>query len=404
MTYDPNEDLRERIAMLDAQNVATVLSRKHGLPGVSKVALGLEPIGSGLDGLSTRFDREYWFAKPPPGTPWPSRYMHHTFETCWLSRHDAKIGDVLHTQIACMPHHAQMLMIWQTCGTAWWIENNGITVFPEDHLVEACSKTDVLDCVTGSDLHPAYPFMLFGVSDKCRIENDTGSDWINYIGVSFLDNGEEEQVKVGTGTLTVRMPRDCPRYIIINAFWKSGFVSSFSIPLREHVSLGKLIDEFSNDFIDDEFRESTLTKDQLDAEHAETSRVGKTVASMVFNLCLLMQSYPEYVTRQSEKHDRRLRLRTKPPPATYRINDRTAPVKPPPVYEGPQSQKSDDESDQQRTVSPHWRRGHWKRQPHSAEWEVANPGVTVVLFPDGRHAHMTWIRPVFVSGRRGATT
>lgn len=398
-TEETIEELQERLKLLGHGNVAATLRKRHGLPGMSTIAMGLDPIGTAMDSLPTRFPLAYWFAKPPEGTPWPSKYLHHTFETCWLSRHEAHIGDAMHFQVASMPKHARMLMIWQVCGIGWWIDNNGITVFPEDHLVEACAKTDVLECVTGGDVHPAYPYMMFGLSDKSCVRNATGKDWINYVNVNFIDNGKEEAVKVGSGVLNVRMPEDCARYVIINAFWKSGFVSSFAIPLRENVNLKTTIDEFSKDFIDDEFREHTLSKEQLDDEHAETAMVGKTIASMVFNLCLLMQSYPEYVTRQPEKHDRQLRLRKAPSPAAYRVNDRTAPVKPPPVLEHAPTNDAPTTAEKQ-TVSAHWRRGHWRRQPHTAEWEVGNPMVKVVLFPDGRRAHMVWIRPIFVSGNR----
>lgn len=398
--YDADQDVKERIDLLGRDAVVQALSRRRGLPGVNPLSLGIVPIDTHLADIKPRFDKSYWFAKPPEGTPWPTLFTHHTFETCWLSRHDKAIGDPLHLQVACMPRQAQMLMIWQICGIGWWIENNGVTVFPEDRLVEACANTDVLDCVDGSDVRPAYPYLMFGLSDKRRIENDDGTDWINYVLVNFIENGKEENVKVGSGTLMVKMPQDCERYVILSAFWKSGFVSSFAIPLRNHETLRDTIARFSTDYIDDEFRGDNLSKEQLDQEHAETSRVGRTIASMVFNLCLLMQSYPEYVKRRSEKNDRQMRFRTKPPPATYGVNDRTAPLKPPPVVEGRQPH-DDDTSDDQRTVKPHWRRGHWKRQTHSSEWEVANPQVKVVLFADGRHAHMVWIRPVFVRGRRG---
>lgn len=401
MTNEENfRELQDRLEVLGHGNVASALSRRHGLPGLNALSLGLAPLDTRVSALPTRFPLAYWFAKPPAGTPWPTVFMHHTFETCWLSRHDERIGGAMYGQLSMLPRQAQMLMLWQTCGISWWINNNGITVFPEDHLVEACSKTDVLDCVSGSDVHPAYPYLMFGLSDKSRITNANGKDWINYVNANFIDNGKEEIVQFGKGnTLGVRMPGDCPRYIIINAFWKSGFVSSFAIPLREHVSLKDTIAEFSNDFIDDEFRQHTMSKDQLDAEHEETATVGKAITAMVFNLCLLMQSYPDYVARQPQSGDRQLRMRTMPPPATYRVNDRTAPLKPPPVAESVKP-KDEEGVEQKQTVAPHWRRGHWRRQPHTAEWEVGNPQVKVVLFTDGRRAHMVWIRPIFVSGNR----
>lgn len=399
-------DIQERIELLGPKRVAATLRMRHGMPGLSGImatAVLTNTRPSDLKEHPPRFDRSYWFAKPPDGTPWPTAYMHHTFETCWLSQHDMSIGNVMHLQISSLPQHAQMLMIWQTCGIQWWIDNNGVTVFPEDHLVEACANTEVLDCVTGSDIHASLPHMMFGLSEKTRIANAKGDDWINYVLVSFVDNGKEEKCKLGEGTLGIRMPPECPRYVIVNSFWKSGFVSSFAIPLREHVPLKSVIAEFSEKFIDDEFRQHTLTPDQLAAEHDETAEVGKYITAMVFNLCLLMQSYPEYVFKQPEKHNRRLCLRKQPPPSTFRLNDRTAPVKPPPVHEGPKTADEEITGDRP-TKKAHWRRGHWRRQPHTADWEVANPDVKVVLFSDGRRAHMVWIKPIYVSGNRGAAT
>jgi hypothetical protein len=381
----------------ESDSLRRALRYRHGSPAVGGLmAAQAGERASDLLKVPTRFDAAHWFAKPPLGTPWPTACTHHTFETCWFAQHDQKIGGDLYTQIAVLPTHSRSLMVWQTCGIQWWINNNGVTVFPEDHIVDACDKTDVLDCVTGSDIHAAFPHMLFGLSEKARITNTDGRDWINYVLVSFLDNDAPLRATAGRGSFEIDMPRDCPRYVLINMFWKSGFVSSSTVPLRSGVSLKDTVMQLTENTIDDEFRAAVLTPTQLQAEHAEDAAINTRVVSIVFNLCLLMQSYPAYVVRQPGKHDRRLCVRNKPTmPLTFRINDRTAPLIPPPVTEGCSDADAHD-AEKRRRGTAHWRRGHWRRQPHTPDWETGNPDVRVVVFPDGRRAHMVWIRPVFV--------
>lgn len=388
-------EIAEKLRMLGPNNVKRVLEHRHGLPGYSDI-LANGPIPSGVAGLRTRFNLNYWFAKPPEGTPWPTRYMHHTFETCWLAQHDMSLGDKLHDQTAALPEQTRLLMIWQMSGIQWWLLQNGITVFVEDHIAEACEHTDVLECVTGSDIHEAYPHMMFALSEKSRLTNRRGDDWINYILVNFVSGTHELVAKYGHGTMGVSMPTDCKKFVIFNSFWKSGFVSSAAFPLHENKNLKDEIGVYTQEYIDDEFRTHALNAEGLAEEHAETAELGRKVAALVFNCCLLMQSYPEYIQRNRDADNRRLMLRGHPAPTAYRLNDRTAPIKPPPVDESPRPHAAT--GDDTREIAPHWRRGHWRRQPHSDAWEVEHPDIKVVLFPDGRRAHMVRIPPLFIRG------
>ena len=115
----------------------------------------------------------------------------------------------------------------------------------------------------------------------------------------------------------------------------------------------------------------------------------------VFGLCLTMASYPEYVGQREVKYREepksKKEKKKKSKVGSMKIVDLKVPV-----LEDPK------ELPQGSVVSGkrvHWRRGYWRRQVHGEAWRSQNPDAEVLTLPDGREAHMKWIRPAVIGAK-----
>lgn len=341
-----------------------------------------------------------WFAKRPTGFCAYNSHMRSSFDEIHLTTHT---NTGMSQLFDGMPDGSRQLHTKQLVGVQLWQRTNGPTVFPDAEIVEKCLHTESLGSVAGDDVRATFPTVLFTLPEAQRFHvPDTQHTpgvprpSVDHLLVSiFDDNTVLRGVIDGTEAVAMPMPPGA-RHLLITAFWDSQFVNSFSVPLTAD-TIRDTLSELQGHFIGDEMRMHGMDAAGVLREQTETEAVSGWACALVVNLLLVMQSYPQFVKRADDRHQRPHVYRDKPPPVTYMMG-RVAPLLPRPVPDAPRL--AGNAGGNHAAPRVHWRRGHWRRQPHTPAFMLlaASRGEAPkeVSFPDGRMAHMVWIEPVFV--------
>ncbi len=347
--------------------------------------------------MKTSFHWRQFFADPPSGYPIPSPLLRLCAEDFWKARFDKVRGHELLNHLNSLEDGSRLLNMWNVCSMQWWLLKHGPTIFPSLSLYDAALHTDILSHIEGSDIRVTYPSLMFVLPTARPILSDDSSSRITHVIVNIVDNSKPLSILLGGRTVDLVMPSDpaAPLYILVSSYWDNGFVSSMSFPLRHGQSLHKTIED-NRAFIIVDTERLAAHPSAIASERAETDRISSIIASLVLNWLLMMQSYPSYIEHRPCRHNSRAAISSfsaylQPPTAS--ILPSPSPLLSPP---------STSPSSSRGPASLHWRRGHWRRQPHSPAWEADNPSVGVVLFPDGRRAHMVHIPPVLIGAPSNA--
>jgi hypothetical protein len=345
-----------------------------------------------------------WFAKVPTGY---CEYGSQMRELFGRLHKDAFRPSALGRLIDSLPLGSKELQIKQMANVQNWQRSNGVTVFPSEDLVQKCIHTEALGSISGTDLRESFPTILFTIPKSQALVIGDDSDptknrgRICHLLMSIYDDAEPLTIILnGEAEYAMKMPLGA-RHLLITAFWDHNFVNSFSVPLTDK-SLLETFDDLRGRYVVDELRSAGMEYSSIEQEHQETQMISEWSCSLVVNFLLLMQSYPNFIQRADESQQRPHVYRNRPKPVAYSLRCARS-LLPPSVVE---SDSSPESFGQYASPSAHWRRGHWRRQPHTARWHenaVANgTAPSEILLPDGRTAHMVWLEPVFVGVQKNA--
>lgn len=271
-----------------------------------------------------------------------------------------------------------------------WLKYNGPTLFVDKEMFVACSNTDALSSVYGSDLKVVYPCAYISIPTEMGFKSEQTGDTLNHIWFKILE--DQETVTLYFGGKKSEVIKSPGRKLFIQGYWKnSADCSSYCLPLDwEGKTLGETILENSKVFtVSDERMKLRAAVEDLKAESED---LGNWMASFVLNICLLMQSYPRYMERMPKEHSERQNFKTEPPPISINLHRSSKRN----IFQVVTGGKREDSEPTGRTVDSHWRRGHWRRQPHGDRWELENPESKIIVLADERHAHMKWIEPILI--------
>lgn len=270
-----------------------------------------------------------------------------------------------------------------------WLKQNGPTFFPEQDILEACEHTDVLSSVQGSDIKTVYPVGYISLPKNRGFHSTAQNDDIRHIWFKILEPNEPLSAVIGSSTHDKLFAPG--RRLFMQAYWsKSTDIHSFSLPLDEpDMSLEDALDKSSKQLT---HGFNTSRNNFLDEVAIDAKKLGKWMGSLVANLMLIMQSYPKYLDKLPTEKSQRQGFKNASPPLSIRIRRST----PRPVRQTVQGNERGPVCSTGRTLGNHWRRGHWRRQPHGDQYELENPEVQVIVLADGRHAHMKWIIPIYI--------
>lgn len=346
-------------------------------------------------------NNDLWFAKCPPGYCSYNQHMRMSFDDIHKTTYNnTRFADIIDS----LPVGSRELHIKQIANIQLWQRTNGVTVFPSAELVEKCAHTDSLGSVAGTDIRASFPTIMFTLprsqaftvtgATRPAADRHEGDSHIGHLLASVHEEGAPLDVIVDGGDFYhLNMPPGA-RHLLVTAFWDRRFVNNFSVPLDSR-TIKQTLDDLRDHFISDEVRLALMDMEGVAEEKDETTQISQWACSMVVNLLLLMQSYPDFVQVAEDRHQRPHVYRNKPKPLTYTMS-RVRDLMPPPVREG----EITGESGRHNSPHAHWRRGHWRRQPHTPGWYAAavekGGAPSEVDLPDGRKAHMVWIEPVFV--------
>lgn len=334
-----------------------------------------------------------WFATPPRGfAPPPPHIM---ANMAMMSTHlfgQSSLNEDFANYVLQSPIQAQTLQLSQLSSMQRWMRQNGPTIFVPEDIVDACENTDALSGVEGTDIRRVFTTVYVSLPESRGFVSPFNGDTVRHIWCNFVEadepvstwlNGEERRLLAVKG-----------RRLLITAYWgKSMDCSSYSLPLDEvGVPLKEVIARTSKSFIRDEVRYDDNPELER-GEKTEIELLGPWLASLCVNLTLLAQSYPEYLHEDKSGKTYRQSFKDLPEPRMFTI-----------VRSGVRSvrqivdghTRSDLPGVTGSAHRVHWRRGHWRRQPHGDQWELTNPNAQFITLTDGRHAHMTWLEPVFV--------
>lgn len=333
-----------------------------------------------------------WFAAPPPGYCRPGIHMRYAFEEVHTTAHnDIGIYPILRT----LKTGSLELYVKQVSNIQFWQRTNGVTVFPSEDLVRMCLRTDSMSGVLGSDIKASFPTVLFALPESCAYKVDSHRS-IGHLLVTLHDSETKLKAVIDKEPIELAMPPGA-RHLLITAFWNEVYVNNFSIPLRNE-PIKDSLDQVRAHFIADERRIAAMSQEQVTREQEETTSISEWACAMSLNFFLLMQSYPQFVTRMSEKHERSHVYVKKPKPLTFSLS-RVRSLLPKAVVDG-EAVEEEHRGGSHNSPNAHWRRGHWRRQPHSTFWFTKSleqgAAPKEIDLADGRKAHMVWIEPVFV--------
>lgn len=331
-----------------------------------------------------------WFAKPPTGFSVPPAKGLANVQICAMEMLGTG-GPRLRQIVEKGPVLESSVLMTQMGAVQNWLHRNGPTVFVTQDILSACENTEALGCVTGSDIRTVYPSIFFTLHDTGGFARPNGC--VRYLWCCIIENS----IAVWLGGTREDLPAKGRRLLIVAYNTIGEIADDFCLPLDSDRPLRDVIDAQRKEYLPlhdpgrIEHANGGTTITVSNDEQAEAERFGLWKCSLVVNLLLLMQSYPQYTridakrSRQSIGHDAEtpafILARSAARPLGQTVNESRHPES---VPDGSSKR-------------PHWRRGHWRRQPHHDQYELENPHVQVLLLSDGRRAHMRWIEPIFVN-------
>jgi len=302
-----------------------------------------------------------WFARSP------STHQDPTFWLSFCVQSAVSNNDAVKNEMRKLGFSTEKIASFQSMihNARPWIEQNGSTIFVDEEICNLCANTESLKTVSSKDIRVTIPNVYF-----CLPENE--SPKIN--GFSYTDCIciYNEKLKM------------------FGIFWYPKDPQRSPIPIQFFVN------------------EDITVQEQIKKQHAImlkdaefSKREYKVVPSENFeqffeltvNFLLVMQSYPAYI-HQVDDGDRPLRYSRENNPSVFTLARSSTKTIQQIVEENIRNKPTGTHD----SPHVHWRRGHWRRQPHGDEWRIANPGVESLLFDDGRLYHMKWIEPVLISG------
>lgn len=332
-----------------------------------------------------------WFAKPPEGFAPPSKGAIESFSIYATLMHKSALGEQVMKRILEEPephYSAHMGYIYMA---QKWMTENGPTIFMSEQILNACENTEAFKGVEGSDIKTTYPIGYLSLpKGRGFISKQTG-DRLGHIWFTILEKNDKVPFLLNNKVQYLKT-QDFGRKLFLQGYWdKSQECSSFSLPLDDSgVSLYDTLERARHKLCADN-HVSRITSTEVLLEEAKD--LGLWIGSLAINLMLIMQSYPQYLEKLSAKDSARQNFKDKEPPTSIIIR----PSKSQPILRTVENETDEFPSEPTgKTVGNHWRRGHWRRQPHGEYWELQNPEVQVVILPDKRHAHMRWILPIYV--------
>lgn len=312
-----------------------------------------------------------WLPKPPPGYSYPTDESLEMIGCCAMSLTKSIPGI---NPRRLIENDGQEKHIRQTGAMHVidkWLVGNGPTFYPTLDVVDLCDNTDVMGSATGSDIRTVVPAGLICLPSAFSAR----AGGVTHVLFGIVEKGEEINSEFLNTCIRDYMPR-CLFASYFDNQTDGGFITS------------TLLDERSLD----------KTAQSVAINSDTGKRENFRMISLLFNLLLVMQSYPQYVERLPGPMGERLHYGGKNAVRPYSARIAR------PLQQTTASEPIDQEppSATGRHPRSHWRRGHWRRVPHSPQWEGAFPEVGIVEFPDGRRAHMVWIHPVLVCSEKEA--
>ena len=330
-----------------------------------------------------------WFAKPPEGFESPSQGAIESMAIYANLLQDTPIGRKVVNSInkENEPHYSAQLAY--ICSSQKWIRENGPTLFVSKEILDACERTDAFGGVEGSDIKTVYPTGYISLPKGRGFVSKQTGDRLAHIWFTILDSEQELTVVINGENEKLLCSG---KKLFIHGYWdKSRECSSFTIPLNvPGRKLGEILEELRGKITLDNH---VVLRTSADALREESYDLGFWMGALTINLFLLMQSYPKYMDKMPKEKSERQGFKNKPSPESIIIR----PSKSQPII---RSSSDNDRSSVVEstgiTVGEHWRRGHWRRQPHGEFWELKNPEAKIIVLDDNRHAHMKWIMPIYV--------
>lgn len=335
-----------------------------------------------------------WLPKPPPGFSLPPEHtlanLHALAAHFAPSRENAEFEDAL----ARSPENFLTLQLMQMGAVQSWLHDNGPTLYVPADMAEACANTDALSTVEGSDIRTVYPLAYVCLPDSCAFVSPVTGDTMQHLFWSFVDG---DQFPVWLNGVRKPVLRAKGRRLFMVGFWNGSHDgSSYALALDQPGRpLNDVIDETRKVFVRDDTRHHELNPGLAEAEKAESEVLGEWMAGLCVNLALMMQSYPQYVQPLPKQHCERQSFRDRAAPVSVVIH--RSPVRD--IRQIVVERERRESAATDRRVAAHWRKGHWRRQPHGDDFELTNPDVQVIVLDDGRRAHMRWIEPIFVGAK-----
>lgn len=333
-----------------------------------------------------------WFGKPPPGFPAPGPKVSATVGC--IGSHFASSPENRRQELtfAMLPRATSTLTLFQHAAIQRWMRGNSPSYYPDAELVRDLVNTDALSTVEARDVRVSVRSAYIALPEEAAYVSPVSGDKLNHLFIAYHDQGDMPSVTIN-GHEHRNLVIEGRRLLLVGFWERTAEASSYLLPLDvEGRPLSEVIDATSRQYITDELRQAQMTEGALVAERGEITDLGGWLAGLVVNLLLVMQTYPTYV-EALPGHARQRYGRSGATPTAARI---ARPVTQTVVETRRLAAGSAD-----RGVALHWRRGHWRRQPHLQAWADAHPDSHVVTLADGRSAHMAWIEPVLVGQERG---
>lgn len=326
-----------------------------------------------------------WFAKPPTGFEIPPESAIEEVSVYASLLFESELGLHLKNKHAGLPEPERSTRFAYIYLIQSWIRQNGPTIFVDPEILSACENTDALGTVEGSDVRTVYPCGYISLPKDRGFRSKQFNDRLAHIWFRILEPNEEHVVIFNGQKLTLRAEG---RRLFMQGYWdKSTDCSSFSFPLDSKGSLINVLED-TRKKLTHGYVERTSNEQSLREEAYE---LGEWLGSLGINLLLIMQSYPKYLDKLAQNNSKRQSFSDRPEPSSILIRRSTAR----PIHQVVSS-RSESSIVTGKGVSEHWRRGHWRRQPHGEDWEIRNPEVSVISLDNGRRAHMKWISAVYI--------
>lgn len=330
-----------------------------------------------------------WFPRIRPEYMHPSSVAVGEVSLYAQSLYKSKDGEKVRQVIESREYNERIINTTYFHVVQSWLKENGPSFFLEPDLMDAITSTDALSSVKGSDIKTVYPGGLFLLPrNKTFISSQTG-DCISCIFYRILEPGSDLEVLLNGEKPSIALQAK-NRCIFIMGFWeKASDISSFTLSLSKP-------DKYLSETIDEGRKKLSFGfPSRLESPEellTEAYYYGNWAASLVANLMLIMQSYPKYLEKIEDKKHVRQHFKDKPLPSSFLIKRSTARE----IHRTVVPDSYPEYMSTGKKQSPHWRPGHWRRQPHGDRWELENPDSKIIILDDGRHAHMKWILPVFI--------